>query len=585
MTARITTRFVLLVATAAVIPLLIYGFVSIDSLRTGTRRSVIDGNLHVAARAAEQIEQYIQANVKVVRAVGADLQQTRLAQWQQDRILKNYVIDFPELRELTLFDATGAPVATSRVGAPRLSIPPAESVGSIDLYIAPIHVDDDLLPTTTVAVRLRQLEQGAGWLVGELNLEELWRMVDRIRVGGEGFALLVAKNGQLIAHGDANEKPRIARGENLLDHPLLRKVWTGASAAPVDTEYLGARGRDILAVAAPIGSLGWTVIVEQPTTEAYALAIQLERQLVVAISLALLVTIALGYLWGRSFIRPIFALMRGTEAIAEGRLDERVHITRHDEFRKLGDAFNSMADRVIELQENVRKQERQAMFGRIAAGLVHDLSHPIQNIGNSCKLILRMFDDYEYRATFRRTVEREFAAIKRVLEDLRHLARPMTIERFPVDVNRSVVDVVEAMRPLADTAGVALATELSPQALFIDGDLFALGRVYRNLILNAIQATSPGGTITVSTAEQDGRVRIAVADTGCGIPPDRLPKIFEDFVTTKRRGLGLGLAIARKIVEQLDGTIAVSSEVGKGTTLLLEFTKTSARPVAAAAAS
>ena len=338
-------------------------------------------------------------------------------------------------------------------------------------------------------------------------------------------------------------------------------------------------------MAASIDSRGWTVIVEQPPSEAYRLATALQIQLVSVIALALLVTMVLGYFWGRSFIRPIFTLMRGTQAIAQGRLNERVKITSNDEFHQLGDAVNSMADRLVELQEDVRKRERQAMFGRIAAGLVHDISHPIQNIGNSCKLIVTLFDDYEYRETFKRTVDREFVAIRRVLEDLRHLARPTQIERFPVDINRSVADVVESVRSLAETAGLSIETRLAHEPLYIEGDLFALGRIYRNLILNEIEATSPGGWITVTTEGQDEQVRITVSDTGLGIPPDRLAAIFEDFTTTKRRGLGLGLAISSKIVEQLAGTISVASEVGKGTTFTLEFPKTPARPVVAAAAS
>ena len=225
------------------------------------------------------------------------------------------------------------------------------------------------------------------------------------------------------------------------------------------------------------------------------------------------------------------------------------------------------------------------MFGRIAAGLVHDISHPIQNIGNSCKLIIKLFDDYECRQMFKRTVERECAAIRRALEDLRHLARPTSIERFPVDINRSMADAGESMRSLAETAGVSIETRLANEPLYIEGDLFALGRVYRNLILNAIEATSPGGWITVTTEGHDEQVRITVSDTGLGIPPDRLAAIFEDFKTAKRRGLGLGLAISSKIVEQLAGTISVASEVGKGTTFTLESPKTPARPVVAAAAS
>ena len=158
-----------------------------------------------------------------------------------------------------------------------------------------------------------------------------------------------------------------------------------------------------------------------------------------------------------------------------------------------------MADRLVELQDEIRKQERQVMFGRIAAGLVHDLSHPIQTIGNSCKLIQRIFDDAEYRATFRQTVERELATVKRVLDDLRNIARPMPLERFAVDLNASLRDAVETMAPLAETAGADPAAELAHEPAYVEGDLFAIGRVHRNLILNAIQATAPGGLVVAAT--------------------------------------------------------------------------------------
>ena len=583
MLSKITTRFVLLMATAAVAPLVVYGVVSISSLWTGTRQSVIAGNLNVAARAAEEIDLYIDNNIKVLQALGTTLRNTRLQPWQQDRLVKDWVLDFPEFREITLFDQSTDSIVSSRLGVPRLAVPSADIVADQAVYLAPMTVDDDLLPTTTVAIRLTDFNQTAGWLVGELSLEELWRMVDSIRVAEEGFALVLVQDGLLIAHGDPDEKVRVARGENLRDHPLLVSRATGQ--APVSWEYADLRGRTILAVAASIESRGWTVVVEQPTSEAYRLATALQIQLVSVIAVALLVTLVLGYLWGRSFIRPILALMRGTQAIAEGRLDERVRIGGKDEFHELGDAFNGMADRLVELQANVRRQERQAMFGRIAAGLVHDISHPIQNIGNGCKLIVKLFDDYEYRSTFKRMVEREFATIKRVLEDLRRLASPMPLERFPIDVNRSVADMVESMRSLADTAGLSLEARLTPESVYIEGDLFALGRVYRNLILNAIEATSPGGALTVTTEEDGEWARISVSDTGTGIPADRQAAIFEDFKTTKRRGLGLGLAISSKIVAQLSGTISVTSQVGAGTTFTLEFPKTSARPVVVAAAS
>jgi signal transduction histidine kinase len=230
-----------------------------------------------------------------------------------------------------------------------------------------------------------------------------------------------------------------------------------------------------------------------------------------------------------------------------------------------------MADRLVELQEDVKRQERQAMFGRIAAGLVHDLSHPIQNIGNSTRLLLRDDLDPESRGSFHQMIERELATLKRFMEDLRNVVKPKPIERFPMDVNVSVAEMVESMRSEAERNRIALDTSYAGGPLTIDGDRFALGRVYRNLITNAIQATEAGGRVSVTTARSGDFVEVTVADTGSGIAPERLARIFDDFVTTKRRGLGLGLAISKRIVEQLDGTIAVTSEVGQGTSFTLRF--------------
>ncbi len=183
---------------------------------------------------------------------------------------------------------------------------------------------------------------------------------------------------------------------------------------------------------------------------------------------------------------------------------------------------------------------------------------------------------------FRRTIERELATLKHFMDDLRNIVKPKPIERFIMDVNGSVSDIVESMRTEGDRTGVAIESRYADGPLLIEGDRFALGRVYRNLITNAIQATEAGGRVIVSTSRAGDLIEITVADTGSGIPVDRLAAIFDDFVTTKRRGLGLGLAISKRIVEQLDGTITVESEVGEGTTFTLRFPARDDRSQAAA---
>jgi signal transduction histidine kinase len=578
---RITSRFVLLIATAAVLPLVVYGLVSVSSLRIGTEQSVGRGNQAVAQQVAARIGLYFNNNLRVLSSIGTQIRGTQLQQWQQERILRNHVLDFPEFREISVFDSAARQVASSRIGTSTLTIPDTiDAAATTRFYVAPPHYDADALPTTTLSVPLVGGSRDPGWIVAEISLEELWRTVDAIKVGTMGYALLLDQQAKVLAHGNPNDKGLIASADTAAPaEQRLAASLEHPSSSPVSEKFVNARGEELLAVPAGVGNPKWTVIVEQPTVDAFAVAHALERQLLFAIGLAMLGTVVLGWLWGRSFIQRIFALTKVTRAIADGRMDERVVLSGQDEIQQLGDAFNSMADKLVELQENVRKQERQAMFGRIAAGLVHDLSHPIQNIGNSCKLIQKMFEDLEYRETFKKTVERELVIIKRVLDDLRNIARPIPLERFPVDLNRTVADAAEAMEQHAETAGLTLRTELTPETVFIEGDVFALGRVYRNLILNAIQATAPGGLIVVASEARGDRVQVRIYDTGCGIPAERIAQIFEDFVTTKRRGLGLGLAISKKIVEQLGGHISVASEVGKGTTFVLDFPRTAARPM------
>jgi signal transduction histidine kinase len=559
-------QLALILALAAVVPLIGFGLVAFISLQRGTRDSVVEGNQRVATRAAEEIRRYVSGHAEILKALASQLQNTGLEQWQQTTILRNYVLQFREFRELSLFDELGKPVATSRVGAPEVAVPTDAPSTFDNVAMSPLRVDEDLLPTSVFAVPLTRLNKPSGWLVGELNLEEMWRVVDSIRTGQRGFALVAAPDGALVAHGDPDKKALVAQAANISRHPLL-----ATRTEPRWQEFTDENGIELLAVAEEIEPLGWTLMVEQPTSEAYASARQLQRQVLIAIAVALMVMVAVGLVFGRRFIAPIFKLQRATQAVAVGDLDTRVHIGGGNELADLGRAFNTMADRLVELQENVKRQERQAMFGRIAAGLFHDLSHPIQNLGNSARLLARDDLDAESRETFQRTIDREVAALKRFMDDLRNIAKPKPMERFAMDVNAAVSEMVDSMRPEGERNGIVVDGHYADSPLTIDGDRFALGRVFRNLITNAIQATEPGGRVSIATSRVGDRVQISVADTGSGIPPDRLSKIFDDFMTTKRRGLGLGLAISKRIVEQLDGTISVESEVGRGTTFTMRF--------------
>ena len=129
---RITSRFVFLIAAAAVAPLVTYGAVSVMTLRSATEQSVREGNLRVARQVAQQIKQYVVHNQRVLKSLGLEMRGVQLATWQQERILRDYALDFPELREISLFTAAGEVVATSRVTGATLSI--GSLVGFVTLF-------------------------------------------------------------------------------------------------------------------------------------------------------------------------------------------------------------------------------------------------------------------------------------------------------------------------------------------------------------------------------------------------------------------------------------------------------------------
>ena len=326
---RISTRFALMMAAAAVVPLLAYGAVSIVSVSGGVEQVVIQGNQDIARRVGEQIERYVIDNVRILNAVAADIQHADLAQWQQDQILTNFARQFAEFKELTLLDENGRAIASSRVDLPDPPLPGADSLPIENALISKFSIDDDLLPTAIAAIKL----QDTGWLVGQLRLEALWRMVDNIQVGSTGYALVVTDEDLLLAHGgNAQSKSAIARREKLNRNRVIMALRAAGAdiKVPVYAQYQ-ASGQEVLGVGAKLSKLGWMVIVEQPTREAFAISASLQRLLVVSIAVALFAMLVVGSLWGRRFIQPILRLTRGTRELAAGQLDTRVAVETGDE--------------------------------------------------------------------------------------------------------------------------------------------------------------------------------------------------------------------------------------------------------------
>jgi signal transduction histidine kinase len=291
----------------------------------------------------------------------------------------------------------------------------------------------------------------------------------------------------------------------------------------------------------------------------------------------------------RRLSRPIQALMDGVAAVGRGDFGRRIEVTSQDELGRLSAAFNEMSTqlaRVRDLEERLRRADRLAALGTMAAGIAHDIRNPLTSILIFSQLMSLHHDDPDVREKFNRVVPRELERVQAVIEDMMELARPATMHREPVNLNELLTQVLELYEGQASGQSIKIVREYDQDLPFCMADRKRLHRCFSNIVSNALQAMPNGGDLLLRTSQTsttllpnsgqpeprpEPAVQVAISDTGQGIPADRLSRIFDPFFTTKEKGMGLGMAITHRIVEDHKGNIEVESEEGLGTTFTVHL--------------
>jgi signal transduction histidine kinase len=251
-----------------------------------------------------------------------------------------------------------------------------------------------------------------------------------------------------------------------------------------------------------------------------------------------------------------------------GFLTQRLAQANRIAAREAQIAAQQLAEANQNLQEAeaaVRRSDRLAALGQLSAGLAHELRNPLGTIKTSAEMLLKNVPAdnavaREMAGFISSEVDRTNSLVTRFLD----FARPLAVRLEKTDltqvIDQAVSDVEKHQPPFDITIYKNYSPEIPP--FFLDGQL--MERVIYNLVLNAAQASPPNGSITVKTRESNGMVEITVIDRGSGIPHKLIENIFNPFFTTKSAGVGLGLAIVSKIVDEHGGSIAVESEPGEG---------------------
>lgn len=251
-----------------------------------------------------------------------------------------------------------------------------------------------------------------------------------------------------------------------------------------------------------------------------------------------------------------------------GYLTQRLAEAHRLEARRAQEVAAQLAEANESLQEAeaaVRRTERLAALGQLSAGLAHELRNPLGTIRVSAEMLQSNLPAgneiaKELTGFIATEVDRTNSLVTRFLE----FARPLELRLEKADLAETIDAAIRDLERHNPPFDVTVYRNYSPEIHPFAFDAELLGRVFYNLLLNAAQATPPGGAITVKTRAVGGAVEIAVIDRGAGIPAKDLENIFNPFFTTKKSGVGLGLAIVSKIVDLHGGKITVESEPGKG---------------------
>ena len=282
-----------------------------------------------------------------------------------------------------------------------------------------------------------------------------------------------------------------------------------------------------------------------------------------------------------SIVKPLKRLERLTKKVAMGDFSEVIEVSGEDEIASLESSFNQMEERlkmalesleftVTKLKEKqalLVEAEKLASIGILTAGIAHEINNPLTSVLTFSNLLLEQCPEDDPRKDKLKMMARETERARNIVRQLLLFSKDVVIKPSKMDINQTLREVADFLRAQDALNGIDLRLNLAEMPE-IEADATLIWQVALNIIQNAVHAITPPGAIEIATRLEGGNAEIAFTDTGCGIPEEQLPKIFDPFYTTKEtsRGTGLGLAVSYGIIKKHGGDIEVESKVGKGST-------------------
>jgi signal transduction histidine kinase len=387
-----------------------------------------------------------------------------------------------------------------------------------------------------------------------------------------GFAPaeLTDSNGP-VPHAD-RYIPLIERSQKFPQKPVIGTIAWTADPATAETFHaipLTGRSDELLGI----------LLVGSSRRELVLLTRRIEVIAAIVGAGALLIGLLLTWWFSARITRPVEELAEAAREVASGRWDARIDVRTYDEVGQLATAFNDMTRTLGVQKDRLLQTERVAAWRELARRLAHELRNPlfplqitVENLQRAQQLDRDQFMEVFNESTA--TLKAELANLNSIVGRFSDFSK-MPAPRFErINVNDSLRDTLRLFDARFNEVGKpAIARELflKEDLPEIDADPELLHRAFQNLVLNALDAMPAGGTLTLRTADRDERVAIELTDTGVGLTLEESKRLFTPYFTTKQQGTGLGLAIVQSVISDHHGTIALSSEEGRGTTIRIEL--------------
>lgn len=284
----------------------------------------------------------------------------------------------------------------------------------------------------------------------------------------------------------------------------------------------------------------------------------------------LLIAVGSALYFSRKITRPIEELAAVTEKVREGDWNQRVTTKSKDELGKLVMSFNHMVANLKSNQKKLISLEKMAAWREIARVLAHEIKNPLTPIQLTAQQLRDKYggSDPAYRKVLQECTEiidDEVENLRTLVREFSDFARMPELKKEPSDINALLID----MEKLYQSQNIVLDLSKDVEPFLFDPE--KMRRVFINLIDNAIAAGSSGADIKIRTSVHGNDITVAVSDQGSGIPPENVEIIFEPYFSTKHRGMGLGLAVVKKVIEEHGGSVRAQNRPGGGTSIIMEI--------------